>query len=131
MATLTLCRPKESKSTKWSGWRIKVPAIKRSDQRARQVEAILTSLDGIIRVTANPTTGNVLVLFHSHLVTHQAIIDMLRQTDHLRKPTTVPAPRLTERLTGGMVDTVSHAIGRSIAEAFAKAVIERGLLALL
>ena len=111
--------------------RIKVPAIKRSDQRARQVEAILTSLDGIIRVTANPTTGNVLVLFHSHLVTHQAIIDMLRQTDYLRKPTAVPAPRLTERLTGGMVDTVSHAIGRSIAEAFAKAVMERALLALL
>jgi copper chaperone CopZ len=104
--------------------RVKVPEIKRSVQKALHVEGVLASLEGVIRVTANPTTGNVLVLFHSHLLTHAAIIQTLRQSDYLRAQTTVVS---TVRFTEHMVDTVSHAIARSVAEV----VMERALLALL
>lgn len=103
--------------------RVKVPEIKRSVQKALHVEGVLASLEGVIRVTANPTTANVLVLFHSHLLTHAEIIQVLRQSDYLR----APASTSPFQFTGSTVDTVSQAIARSVAEAL----MERAILALL
>ena len=45
--------------------RVKVPETRRSVAKALHVEQLIQTLPGIIRVTANPTTGNVLVLFDS------------------------------------------------------------------
>lgn len=103
--------------------RVKVPEMKRSVQKALHVEEIIGSLEGVIHVTANPTTGNVLVLFHSQQLTHTEILLTLRKADYLR----VPASASTFQFTGHMVNTVSHVIARSVAEA----VMERAILALL
>lgn len=103
--------------------RVKVPEMKRSVQKAAHVEEIIGLLDGVIRVTANPTTGNVLVLFHADRVTHAEILAALRKADYLR----VPAPAPSFHLPTHLVDTVSHALARSVTEA----VMERAILALL
>lgn len=103
--------------------RVKVPEVKRSVQKAQHVEQIIASLEGVIRVTANPTTGNVLVLFHAQRLTHSEILITLQQSDYLRAPAPESSVQFTERL----VDTVSHAIARSVAEAL----MEHAVLALL
>jgi hypothetical protein len=61
--------------------RIQVPEVKRSPKKALQVEKTLQSLEGVTHVKANPTTGNVLVLFESKLLTHHCIVARLKSID--------------------------------------------------
>jgi len=65
--------------------RIKIPHMKGSPQRARAVEQFLLGLEGITDVTANPTTGNVLVLFTSAAIDQHTIIAALQNTAYLRE----------------------------------------------
>ena len=103
--------------------RVKVPETKRCVSKALHVEQVIRSLPGITRVTANPTTGNVLILFDSEQLTHDEILSALKKADYLRKPAVTSSFQFTAR----MVDTVSHAMARSVAEAL----MERAILALL
>lgn len=57
--------------------RIKVPAIRGSGVNAATIKGALEQLSGIRFVKANPTTGNILVLFDPHALTQQEIIDRL------------------------------------------------------
>jgi copper chaperone CopZ len=65
-------------------WRIKPPQVTGAPQRALAVEEMLRGLDGVTNVTANPTTGNVLVLFTSAVTSPHTLIAALRQTGYLR-----------------------------------------------
>jgi len=64
--------------------RIKIPQVKGTPQRALAVEQFLLGLAGVTDVTANPTTGNVLVLFTSATISQHAIIAALQETGYLR-----------------------------------------------
>jgi copper chaperone CopZ len=64
--------------------RIKLPQVKGAPQRALAVEQLLRGLDGVTEVTANLTTGNVLVLFTSAVIGQHAIIAAIQQTRYLR-----------------------------------------------
>jgi hypothetical protein len=64
--------------------RIKLLQVKGAPQRALAVEQLLHGLNGVTHVTANPTTGNVLVLFTSAVTSQHNIITALRQTGYLR-----------------------------------------------
>jgi hypothetical protein len=97
--------------------RIKVPEVRRSPAKALQVEETLESLNGVTHVRANPTTGNVLVLFNSQSLTHECIIAALRGLNCL-KP---------ERLAAGVGHRISDVILRSVAEL----AFERMIVALL
>src|SRR5271165_4067732 len=57
--------------------RIKVPEVKNSLAKAAQVEIRLRSLSAVTRVHANPTTGNVLVLYDSQRVRQDQVLDAL------------------------------------------------------
>lgn len=57
--------------------RIKVPVIQGSGVNAATIKGALEQLSGIRFVKANPTTGNVLVLFDPQELTQQEIIDRL------------------------------------------------------
>src|SRR5262245_6115326 len=107
--------------------RVKIPETKRCVSKALHVEQVIRALSGVIRVTANPITGNVLVLFESSQLTHDNILSALKKADYLREqvPTFPSSPSF--QLTGHMVDTVSHVVARSVAEAL----MERAILALL
>jgi len=63
--------------------RIKLPQVKGTPQRALAVEQLLLGLDGVTDVTANPTTGNVLVLFTSAVIGQHDIIAALQTTGYL------------------------------------------------
>jgi copper chaperone CopZ len=63
--------------------RIKLPHVKGSPHRALAVEQLLRGLDGVTDVTANPTTGNVLVLFTSAVIGQHDIIAALQTSGHL------------------------------------------------
>jgi copper chaperone CopZ len=102
--------------------RVKVSEVKRSVPRARHVEQVIESLPGVTRVTANPTTGNVLVFFDPEQVTHDEILSGLKEAGYLQEP----APS-SFQLTARVVDTVSHAVARSVTEAL----MERAISALL
>ena len=64
--------------------RIKLPQVKGAPQRALAVEQLLRGLDGVTDVTANPITGNVLVLFTSAVIGQRDIFAALQQTGYLR-----------------------------------------------
>ena len=103
--------------------RIKVPEIKRSPRQALQVESLLEALDGVISAKANPTTGNVLIYYHSHLLAHADLIHELRQSGYLRMPAAASIP--TDSVA--FFDKVGHTLARSVTEAL----MERAILALL
>ena len=63
--------------------RIKLPHVKGFPQRALAVEQLLLGLDGVTGVTANPSTGNVLVLFTSAAIDQHDIIAALQKTGYL------------------------------------------------
>ncbi len=63
--------------------RIKLPQVKGAPQRALAIEQLLLGLDGVTDVTANPTTGNVLVLFTSAVISQHDIIAALQKTGYL------------------------------------------------
>ena len=66
--------------------RIKVPQVRGSQEIARKVERILNNLDGVSSITANPLTGNVLVLFDPEVMTHADVIQKLVVQGYLEKP---------------------------------------------
>jgi copper chaperone CopZ len=63
--------------------RIKVPVIKGSPARAGQLERALAMLSGVQCVKANPTTGNVLVLFDSQTLSQEQVIQKLAEMNCL------------------------------------------------
>ena len=58
--------------------RIKVPEVRGASATARDIETRLGSLPGVDEATANPITGNVLVLYDPRRITHAQIVDLLR-----------------------------------------------------
>jgi hypothetical protein len=98
--------------------RVKVSDVKRSSTKAAEIQAILLAVDGIRHVTANPTTGNVLVLFDSQKLDHERILRTLRQLSRFR----VPSPKAYGR-QHKVVDTVLHSA--------VQVALERMLLALV
>jgi hypothetical protein len=64
--------------------RIKLPQVKGAPPRSLAVEQLLRGLDGVTDVTANPLTGNVLVLFTSSVISQHEILAALQQTGYLR-----------------------------------------------
>ena len=63
--------------------RIKLPQVKGAPQRALAVEQLLRGLDGVTDVTANPITGNVLVLFTAAVIGQHDITTALQKTGYL------------------------------------------------
>ena len=65
--------------------RIKIPEVKGMPQQAVMVEQVLLGMDGITDVTANPTTGNVLVLFDASVIGQQDILTALQKAGYLKE----------------------------------------------
>jgi copper chaperone CopZ len=65
--------------------RIKVAKIKGLRMKAMEVEGQLRKIDGITHVRANPTTGNVLVLYDPVRVAQDEILGALHRLGYLRE----------------------------------------------
>lgn len=65
--------------------RVKIPEVKRQPLNAARIEEALAKIDGIQSVTANPLTGNVLVLFDSETVSPEKILLTTKKLGMLRR----------------------------------------------
>jgi copper chaperone CopZ len=65
--------------------RIKVAEVKGSPMKALEVEGQLRRIDGIDHVRANPTTGNVLVLYDPARIEQFEIFGALQRLGYLRE----------------------------------------------
>lgn len=63
--------------------RIKIPQIKGAADKAQELEEHLEQFTGIESVSANPTTGNALVLYNPHRIDQWKIIVSLRDLGYL------------------------------------------------
>jgi len=96
--------------------RIKVPEVKNASDKARQVESQLNCLEGVTQVSANPTTGNVLILYNPDYVKQSNIIKALWDLGCLQsdgaaaqKPQTwsnAGSESLMERVAGSVAQSV-------------------------
>ena len=59
--------------------RIKVPELKGSSLKARDIEGHLGLCPGVEEVSANPVTGSVLVMYHPRLIGQDEIILALQR----------------------------------------------------
>jgi hypothetical protein len=88
--------------------RIKVPVIKGSPAKAARVACALEVLTGIRCVKANPTTGNVLILFDSEVLGQEQVIEKLFEMNCFaptkRRHSTLP-PQLGGRLAETLVQS--------------------------
>lgn len=66
--------------------RIKLPEIKRATFKAREVERQLQQVTGVEYVSANPTTGNVLILYDPRVIEQRELIFLLMQLGYLSPP---------------------------------------------
>jgi copper chaperone CopZ len=64
--------------------RIKIESVRGCPEMADDVETFLAAIDGIDGATANPSTGNVLVLYNPARLTQDEIIELLRDTGLVR-----------------------------------------------
>ncbi len=107
--------------------RIKVSGIKRSPGKALQVEALLAELEGVRDVTANATTGNVLVLFCPKTRTHADIVLALHRANYLQPPAEAPRSEPARSSSEMFVSVLGHTLAKSIADVL----VRRALCALL
>jgi copper chaperone CopZ len=74
--------------------RIKVAAVKGAPQQAREIETQLQQLEGIDQVTANPTTGSVLILYNPRKIRQHEILKSFKThgwpQEHRLAPPPVP-----------------------------------------
>lgn len=66
--------------------RIKLPKIKRALREALEVELRLEQVAGVEEVCANPTTGNVLILYNPRILKQGEIISFLMELGYLSPP---------------------------------------------
>jgi hypothetical protein len=70
--------------------RIKIPELKGSPGKSRDIKLHLSECAGINYVQANPTTGNALILYNSREISQNDIITMLREElDCFQEPAAV------------------------------------------
>jgi len=65
--------------------RIHIPEVKWSGVKAREIAAKLMEYEGILYVSANPTTGNVLINYDPDRMSQGDVFQKLRDSGYLRE----------------------------------------------
>ena len=99
--------------------RIKLPKIKRALREALEVELRLQQVTGVEEVSANPTTGNVLILYNPRILKQGEIISFLMELGYLSQPMgenrITDAPSAVERTVTTMAVTIMEiALGQLV-----------------
>ena len=104
--------------------RIKVPEVKGAPLKASKVMEDLSKLHGVTYVQANPTTGSVLVLFESEIISSEQIVQALRQTGCRLDSGIVSTP-------GGGQEGVGQRLAETLLHSVFEAAIQRAILSLI
>jgi copper chaperone CopZ len=104
--------------------RIKVPEVKGAPLKASKVMGALSKIRGVTYVQANPTTGSVLVLFESEVISPEQIVQALRQTGCLLNTGIVSTQ-------GGKPEGVGQRLAETLLHSVFEAAIQRAILSLI
>ena len=89
--------------------RIKIPEVKGAPYQAREVERHLQLMTGLEEVSANPITGNVLIIYDPSLLREDQIISTLQEFGYLEEA--------SSRSKGdGMVEKLTTVVASSLME---------------
>jgi copper chaperone CopZ len=105
--------------------RVKIAGLKRSPERAFDIETNLRSVDGVTEINANPLTGNLLVLFEPEDTSHEQIISHLKEAGYLK------APQKVAKSGGGDHNGLTKAIGDMIIQMAVEAALKRLIFAII
>jgi hypothetical protein len=96
--------------------RIKIPEVKGAPLQAREVESHLQLLTGMMEASANPITGNVLILYDPRLLREDQIISTLMELGYLEE--TASRNRETDRRAGpeGAVGLLTSTVASTLME---------------
>jgi len=97
--------------------RIKIPRVKGAAEQAQEVERQLRQSLGVEYVSANPITGNVLILYNPGLTSQDDILSSLKELGYLSQP----GPEVVRRIgfhstQPGMVEKVTATVAASLME---------------
>jgi hypothetical protein len=98
--------------------RIKIIAVKGSPATAVEVTGYLLNSQGIIDVTANPITGNVLVFYDTSRISQGRILHLLIEAGYLQKTAQVTAAR-----GDGLVSVLARAVMETALQSMVMALI--------
>jgi hypothetical protein len=99
--------------------RIKINEVKGSSAVAEEITKYLLSSNGIEEVNANPTTGNVLILYNTKLISQRGILNLLQEAGYLQRIAQVPASRGGE----GLVSVLAKAVMETALQSMVMALI--------
>jgi copper chaperone CopZ len=109
--------------------RIKVCGIKHSPESARRLEQAVAALSGVTGATANPKSGNVLILYDSRRVTIAELVEAIRSLGHLQQ-----RPTATSKSSVRRISPVARTLAQEVAVAACAGLIKiafRSLVAAL
>ena len=89
--------------------RVKIPSIKRSPLKAEAITARLDKIEGTEKVTANPVTGNLLILYNSEYMTQHHLLGLLRREGWLEE-LSLPSPPTSRGATAGLGQELSRTL---------------------
>jgi len=107
--------------------RIGIAGLKRSPETAARIEAELSVFAGITGVSANPKTGNVLILYDPVAIEQHQILDALHSMGYLEQP---PEPAYAVGGTGGDGERFER-LSRHIAATLVNFALERAVEAII
>ncbi len=97
--------------------RIKIPRIKGAADKAQELEQHLQQVSGIESVSANPTTGNVLVLYNPHCIDQWHIFSFLKDLGYLSPAaSTVSGMVSPQSSPQGVVEKVTAFVAATLME---------------
>lgn len=96
--------------------RIKIPQVKGAADKALEVEGHLQHFTGVESVTANPTTGNVLILYNPRLIDQRRLISSLKELGYLSPSSPNAVGAHASAATPGIMETVTTTVTASLME---------------
>jgi heavy-metal-associated domain-containing protein len=108
--------------------RIKAPTVKGSPARGLEVESRLRQVDGIDHVTANPTTGNILILYTSCRIAQHEVLDILHTLGCLQEQ---PAAKTGASDSVETRPSFSETLGEALTESLVRSTVELALQRLI
>jgi cation transport ATPase len=114
--------------------RFAVEGVKGCPATAREVEGRLRLITGVHQVSANPKTGNVLVLYDSQETSHDAMVAQLRELGYLQQTQTgIKTHAAIHALAGGGGNggQLARELAGIVACGLAEFAVKRALVALI
>lgn len=107
--------------------RIRSPLLKRDNERAKEAEEFLQSIEGVSSVRANTVTGSITLTYERDIVNSEVILDVAAQRGYYRPEAVRPA----DGQLHDMAMRTSGTLGKLLFGFVVKEAVERSAVALI